>query len=199
MSKIEVEKKFILNREDKDRLLKGADFISEKVFTDIYYDDEAFSLTSKDFWFRNRDGKFELKTPMKSENKIFANQYREIEDEDEIRKILKIHGTNNLDKDLLQHFSSFCVCKTTRLKYRKNGFVIDLDLVDYGDFNYDIAEIELMVDNEEEISGALQKIAEFANEHKLKIGNVKGKVVEYMIKKRPKHYKALVDKGVIID
>ena len=56
-----------------------------------------------------------------------------------------------------------------------------------------------MVDTESEISQAMEKITEFAKEHKLKIGNVKGKVVEYMIKKRPKHYKALVDKGIVID
>jgi len=39
---IEVEKKFILNEQDKERLTKNADFLNERVFTDIYYDTEIF-------------------------------------------------------------------------------------------------------------------------------------------------------------
>ena len=35
---IEVEKKFILNEQDKERLTKEAQFLNERVFTDTYYD-----------------------------------------------------------------------------------------------------------------------------------------------------------------
>ena len=44
---IEVEKKFILNEQDKWRLTKAAQFLDERVFTDIYYDTEIFPLTAK--------------------------------------------------------------------------------------------------------------------------------------------------------
>ena len=60
---IEVEKKFILTTEQEKSLIEGADFLGEKKFTDIYYDDEDFSLTKKDLWLRNREGRFELKIP----------------------------------------------------------------------------------------------------------------------------------------
>jgi len=47
---IEVEKKFILNEQDVERLTKNAQFLNERIFTDIYYDTENFSLTSYDKW-----------------------------------------------------------------------------------------------------------------------------------------------------
>ena len=34
---IEVEKKFIINDQDKKRLTKDSEFLNERVFTDIYY------------------------------------------------------------------------------------------------------------------------------------------------------------------
>ena len=61
---IEIEKKFILTPEQEQALIKGADFIEEKEFTDIYYDDKILSLTTKDIWLRERAGKFELKVPL---------------------------------------------------------------------------------------------------------------------------------------
>ena len=51
---IEIEKKFALNNEDEERLTKDAQFLNEYIFTDIYYDTDDFSLTSKDKWFRNK-------------------------------------------------------------------------------------------------------------------------------------------------
>jgi len=47
---IEVEKKFILNKQNKKRLTKDAEFLSERVFTDIYYDTKNFPLTLPQFW-----------------------------------------------------------------------------------------------------------------------------------------------------
>ena len=47
---IEVEKKFILNEQAVERLTKNAQFLNERIFTDIYYDTENFSLTSYDKW-----------------------------------------------------------------------------------------------------------------------------------------------------
>jgi len=86
---IEVEKKFLLNMEQEKQLLEGAEFLTEKVFTDIYYDDANYSLTANDKWLRQRGNKWELKLPF---NKIASERlgdlYDEIEDENEIRKIL---------------------------------------------------------------------------------------------------------------
>lgn len=83
---IEVEKKFILNDKEKERLFKDAEFISEKIFTDIYYDNENFDLTSKDKWLRLRQDKFELKIPVHEGIERIADQYDELESEEAIER-----------------------------------------------------------------------------------------------------------------
>ena len=45
---IEVEKKFQLSGEEKQRLLTGAAFVSEKTFTDVYYDTKDYFTTKQD-------------------------------------------------------------------------------------------------------------------------------------------------------
>src|SRR5579864_1260452 len=82
---IEVEKKFILTPDQEKKLIEGAEFVVEKQFTDIYYDDKDFSLTTKDIWLRERDSKYELKLPMnKSSERRVVDQYRELDVEDDI-------------------------------------------------------------------------------------------------------------------
>lgn len=198
---IEVEKKFILNNEDIGRLLENAEFVNEKIFTDIYYDNENYSLTSNDIWLRKREGKFEMKIPIsKSVGNYFINKYEEIEGEENIRKILKIEKENSFINDILEYgFKSFCECKSTRKKYRKGEFVIDLDEVEYENFNYKICEIELLVEKRTHIEEATKKILQFAKENNLRIESVRGKVIEYLKREKPQHYQVLVNKKVVIE
>ena len=60
---IEVEKKFVLTTDNLAKLTTGAKFLGEKSFTDNYYDTKDYLLALKDHWFRNRDGRWELKVP----------------------------------------------------------------------------------------------------------------------------------------
>lgn len=197
---IEVEKKFILNEQDKGRLTKDAQFLNERVFTDIYYDTEIFSLTSKDKWLRSREGRFELKLPLHEGVERLADQYDELEDEQKIRTALNLPSNGNLADDLTKvRYSPFCTCKTTRRKYKKEPFIIDLDVVDFQDFTYNIGEIELMVNDKSEIEGAIEKIMDFAKAQNLIIAPVRGKVIEYLKRVKPNHYQALVKSGVVKD
>lgn len=197
---IEVEKKFILSNEDKNRLTKNAQFINERVFTDIYYDTEIFSLTSKDKWLRSRESRFELKLPLHDGADRLADQYDELEDEQKIRETLSLPHNGNLADDLAKAgYSPFCTCKTTRRKYKKEPFIIDLDIVDFQDFIYNIDEIELMVNDTSEIEDAIAKIMNFAKEHGLTIAPVRGKVIEYLKRAKPNHYQALVQTKVVKD
>lgn len=197
---IEVEKKFILNEQDKERLTKDAQFLTEHVFTDIYYDTENFSLTSCDQWLRSRDGRFELKLPLHDGADRLADQYNELENEQKIRAALHLSANGNFADDLAKAgYAPFCVCKTTRRKYKKEPFIIDLDAVNFGDFTYAIGEIELMVNDKSEIEGAIEKIMTFAEEQDLKIAPVRGKVIEYLKRIKPNHYQALVQAGVVKD
>ena len=93
---IKVQKKFILNEQDKERLTKNADFLNERVFTDIYYDTEFFSLTSNDKWLRSREGRFELKLPLHEGVDRLADQYDELEDEQKIREALNLPSSGIL-------------------------------------------------------------------------------------------------------
>lgn len=198
---IEVEKKFILNEQDKARLIKNAEFINEKVFTDIYYDTQDFSLTTKDRWLRCREGRFELKVPLHEGMGRLADQYDELENEPRIREALGLPSVvesfvGDLEKSGL---FPFCRCKTTRRKFKKESFIIDLDVVDFQDFTYNIGEIELMVQGKSEIENAVEKIIVFAKDQKLTPTPVRGKIIEYLKRIRPNHYQALVRAGVVRD
>ena len=197
---IEVEKKFILSNLDKERLIKNAQFLNERVFTDIYYDTEIFSLTSNDKWLRSREGRFELKLPLHEGADRLADQYDELEDEQKIREALNLPSNGNLADDLAKAgYSPFCTCKTTRRKYKKEPFIIDLDVVDFQDFTYNIGEIELMVNEKSEIESAIEKIMDFAISQNLTIAPVRGKIIEYLKRTKPNHYQALVQAGVVKD
>ena len=63
---IEVERKYACEGADvlQARVLGlGGRLISEKSFTDTYYDTEHCALTRRDTWLRQRDKEWELKLP----------------------------------------------------------------------------------------------------------------------------------------
>jgi len=197
---IEVEKKFIFNDENKKLLAKDAEFVNERIFTDIYYDTSDFSLTSNDKWLRSRENRFELKIPLHQSVKRLVDQYDEMEDEQEIRETLALPSKGNFADNLIKaEYFPFCVCKTTRIKYKKGPFIIDLDTVDFQDFTYYLGEVELMVNEKSEIEIAISKIMLFAKALKLTTTPTRGKVIEYLKRIRPNHYQVLIHAGVIKD
>ncbi|MDD2807479.1 MAG: CYTH domain-containing protein [Patescibacteria group bacterium] len=197
---IEVEKKFILDENNKNRLTNGAEFLNKKIFTDIYYDTKEFTLTSQDKWLRSREGRFELKLPLHSGVERLVDQYNELENESEIKEALNFDTDKSLADNLKENdYASFCICKTTRSKYKKGLFIIDLDVVDFQEFTYAIGEIELMVNKKSEIKEAINKIVAFAKENNLKIATVRGKIIEYLKRVKLEHYQALIKTGVVKD
>ncbi len=193
---IEVEKKFILTPEQEKALIEGAEFLGEKQFTDIYYDDSDFSLTTKDIWLRERGGKFELKLPMNEslENRV-SDQYRELDVEDDILVYFGASGINIKDFLIGRGYKPFCEITTTRKKYKKEGFGIDLDVMDFG---YTIAEIEFMTDDEFEVRRVTQSIIQFAQKYNIDTtAVVRGKVAEFLRIKNPAHFQALINAKII--
>ena len=193
---IEVEKKFILTLEQEKNLTNGAEFLGEKQFTDIYYDDAKFSLTTKDIWLRERGGRFELKLPMnESLEKRVSDQYRELDVEDDILAHFGARGISVKDFLVSRGYRLFCEITTTRKKYRKEGFGIDLDIMDFG---YSIGEIEYMTEDESKIKEATQSIIQFAQKHNIDTNAVvRGKVAEFLRIKNPVHFQALIDAKII--
>ena len=189
---IEVEKKFILTSEQEKKLIEGAEFLGEKQFTDAYYDDKDFSLTKQDIWLRERDGKCELKLPLNesSENRV-SDQYRELDAEADILAYFGAQDVSIQDLLVQRGYIAFCKITTTRRKYKKEDFGIDLDIMDFG---YTLAEIESMIEDESKIKEATQAIVEFAKKYDLDINViVKGKVMTYLERNNPKHYQSLLD------
>ncbi|MEK7664385.1 MAG: CYTH domain-containing protein [Patescibacteria group bacterium] len=190
----EIEKNFILTKEQEDNLIKDSEFIGQKVFTDIYYDKENYDLTKKDIWFRARDGKFELKLPLV--NNEAGDRYEEVDDEDHIKEVLNIKG-ESLKESLGKYgYIPFCVCKTTRKKYKQGDFNIDVDSAEFDNgFRYSISEIELMIDDDKKANEAAEKIINFAKNYGLR--SVKnGKIIEYLKIYRPNQFKVLSDLGI---
>lgn len=197
---IEVEIKFLLTDEEQNRLTAGADFLGEKAFTDIYYDTADFTLITTDRWLRAREGRFELKLPLQQGNERLADQYDELDEEPKIRLALKLPDANSFAETLEQNgYSPFCICNTVRRKYKKDPFIIDLDTVNFQSFIYYIGEIELMVNQESEITAAVEKIQTFAKENRLTIAPVRGKVIEFLKREKTEQYQALIRAGVVKD
>ncbi|NTW27195.1 MAG: CYTH domain-containing protein [Candidatus Moranbacteria bacterium] len=195
----EVEKKFKLSAEESKRLLTDAEFVSEKTFTDVYYDTADYALTRNDIWLRKRGEQFELKLLMHDPvGDKPTQQYQEIEGEEKIREIFSLPPMKDFLSDITDFgYAAFCECQTTRKKYTKEGFILDIDKVDCGDFLYEVAEIELLVEKKEQMNEAAEKIEKFATKNGLEKKYIHGKVIEYLFQKKPAHFQALVDAGII--
>lgn len=194
---IEVEKKYPLDPGDRERITKDRVPLQTVTLVDTYYDDDVFSISTKDRWLRKRNGAFELKVPLHSASATErdADQFDEIEDEDGIRTFLNITQRGSLDEDIARAgYGPFGTIVTTREKYRIGDLTLDLDAIDYG---YELCEIECMVERPEDMDSAIEKVRSCARSLGLVERPLKGKVFEYINRTNPRHFKALVDAGLI--
>lgn len=195
---IEIEKKFILNEGDEQRLVAKATFFDEKVFTDVYYDVGDYFLTTRGIWLRRRDQQFQLKVPVshaRGRDFHHLDRYYEIEQTAEICRFLDV-PIQDLDQNLTNYgYFQVAIFTTNRRRYQRGEFLIALDRVDFG---YTIAEIELRVDEPTEVDRAGRKIIDFAMAQGLKTDYVRAKLFEYLRRFCQAHYQILVEAGVIM-
>jgi thiamine-triphosphatase len=195
---IEVEKKFLLNPGDEERLLQGAQFVKEVVNADTYWDTADYRLSCKDMWLRTRNGEWDLKVPLHEigHHKHVAEQYLELESEKEIREKLAISGNDKMEADLrAAGYAPFATIVTTRRKYRQGKFNIDLDAADFG---YSLCEIEYMIPDDGDKEAAAQEIIKFSSQVGLVYSNkIRGKLLEYINRFRSDHYRAMQEAGVV--
>lgn len=193
---IEVEKRYRLTPEQEKRLLEGAALIGNKTNEDAYFDTDDFVLTRQDHWLRTRSGRWELKRRVHElGHKFGGTAYDEIENEPGIRTFLQLPEKGSLADDLATAgYKPFARIVKERRSYEKEGFHIDLDICDFG---YELAEIELMIEHEDQRQGALKRIEEFADRMGLDQTPVLGKIIEYLYRFARPHYDALVEVGVI--
>ncbi len=179
---IEVEKKFQPTPEQLAKLIDGAEFLREKKNTDVYYDYPDYSLIKKDVRFRNRNGNFELKIGQGN------GVAQEIEDPEEIKKYFGT--TMDLKEFVDKNLVIFMEYGAKRMKYKKGNFTIDVDEMTYG---YNITEVELMVDRQEQIEEASSKILELVKSCGIEIKDIPSKRVMYLKTTKPDLYKQLED------
>ncbi len=82
----------------------------------------------------------------------------------------------------------FCKISTKRTEYQRQEFTIVVDSCYYKDdpnFNYQICEIELLVNSPKEIDSAEQKIVGLLKKLGFKINPVQGKIIYFFRKKYP--------------
>lgn len=197
---LEVEAKFNFNPEQKVHLIAGATFIKHVTNHDIYYDLVDYSLTLKDWWLRNRNGKWELKISRPSQERNWlkrkVDQYDEIENDQEILQRLNIDG-EILNEEILTKYGYGVCCDITTERdcYKQGEFTIVFDEMDFG---LKIGECELMVDDHEQGDVAQKMIEKFlANYDMTADAHGAGKVVAYLEKFKPHHYRALVNAGLL--
>lgn len=179
---IEVEKKFQPTEEQLAEMLDGAEFSGEIVNHDVYYDYQDYRLFKRGIRLRDRNGRFELKIGRS------AGVSEEIENNEDIKKYFDADGS--LKEFVDKNFIPIIDYETRRKKYKKDGFVIDVDNLSFG---YSTCEIELLVEKEEEIQEAEDKITNFAGEYNFEFKNLPGKRVEYLRLIKPEVYKEIFE------
>lgn len=200
---IEVEIKVCVTDEQREELILGAHLIEEVSITDHYYDSHDYKLTTNGLWLRKRDGQFELKMPATKYGGFNLNKnipMHEICDKNKIAEILGL--SVDINKNLQDAFElalesagykALYKFVNTRKSYAKEGFKIDFDIADFGDFTYSVCEIELQVENKEQTGAALEKIYAFVDQHGICKDKVEGKIGRYIRLRNPEHYKALIN------
>jgi len=159
---IEVEKKFQPTEEQLNILLADSKFIEKKEISDTYWDYPDYRLLKESTRFRLRNGTFELKIHSK------LGGDHEFDNEEKIKNFFKtdLDLKSFIDKNLIPLMEY----QTERKKYRNGIFQIDVDRLTskkFLDFVFDICEIELMVEEENEIGEAVKKILKFATKYNL--------------------------------
>ena len=174
---IEVEKKFAASESDIERITKDAEFISDTVNKDSYYDREGFPLVKNNIFLRKRNGRFELKLYVAEEGSR-VDKYLEVEDDETIKSKLNIPAHKDISEYLAENeYFPFGSWKTNRRRFKKNGFTIDVDSVD---FSHNVVEVELMVEEGGDTEEAANRILNFAKVMGLEEDKQEGKVMVFI-------------------
>ena len=178
---IEVEKKFQPTDEQLAKLLENSHFVKEVVNHDIYFDYPDYRLLKARIRLRSRNGSFELKIGKPGKNE----GAEEIEIKEEIEKYF---NTDNLEEFMAKNLHPVIDYKTKRNKYKNGEFAIDVDEMSFG---YSLCEIELLVENEEQINEAQEKIFNFAKAYDFEIKELPSKRGMYLQLTKPEVYKEI--------
>lgn len=197
---IKIEKKVKLDPYHIEQIEKMGTFVKEVQFRDTYFDRADFYLTIQNIWLRQREHKFELKVGIKGRDGSI-DRYEEITNEQKILSYLDL--TSNFSGNALDTFSNadivpFSSFITQRKSYILGEFSIDIDIANFGDLIYRVAEFELLVSSLDQVKDAEKKIENILQQMNIDSSIIiPAKLTYYLYHKRQKHYKALIDNQVI--
>lgn len=166
---IEVERKFVPGPDvEKNLYALGAVLLKEMTFRDSYYDSPDLRLTLADCWLRKRGDSWELKHPPQQVHRGLTGaftQYLELtQEEDIINKVSELLGVphpSSIEGFGLGVFASFVTCRRKfQLPLEENSstkIVVDLDEADFG---FAVGEVEVLVQTQEEVQHACEKVEE---------------------------------------
>jgi uncharacterized protein YjbK len=166
---IEIERKILLTEDQLDQLEKQSRSSQEVSFLDVYYDTKDYHLTGQNMWLRKREDRFELKRKVKdtaSKNDI----YEELVRDQDIKQAIGISADAELAQALPSHrIAPFCHLKTIRKSLALELLHLDIDICYEKDFTYRVAEIEFLVQTQDEIPMAEKKIEEWLSKQGLQL------------------------------
>jgi adenylate cyclase class IV len=190
---LEIEQQFSANEVFVDWLKHNATRLGTVKNTDSYYDNN-FSLVLKNWWFRMRNGVYELKIPI-SDKAEETKQFKEITDENQI--CLKL-GINNLISKPWHGYDLLVMTITDRDRYQYGPFNIVIDRTKFDREKvpqYQIVEIEIMINDETGTIEAQRQILRFAKKFGLK--SALGKIEYFIAKKHPNIFSKMIERGII--
>lgn len=197
---IEIEKKVKLDPNHIEQIEKTGTFVKEVEFRDTYFDKADFYLTTQNIWLRQREDKFELKVGVKGTDGSI-DRYEEITNEQEIVSYLDLASNfsgNALDTFYNAGIVPFSSLVTQRRSYILDEVSIDIDIANFGDLMYRVAEFELLVSSLDQVKEAEKKIQNILQQLNIDSSiRIPAKLTYYLYHKCRKHYKALIDNQVI--
>ncbi len=204
---MEVEARFLLTPTSQVRLLEGAKLIEETKFTVEFLDTPQWTLAYSNHWLKRKNGKYELKIPLKNreldKTPHLATIFHEEKDKHKILGELDLPDEEDFEAALTKaKIRPFASIETTRTSYQKGAFRLDLDQAQFPlirtgvIFHYAVAEIELDVP-EDAAMQAKEDIITFAEQHQLEVSDTRGKMMEYVFQNYPTVYQEFVRRGLI--
>ena len=187
----------------------GGTLAGEVSFTDAYWDNAGCTLTRRDTWLRQREGKWEIKIPLGDPGDRSGASggertvFREVEGEAAVRTALEslldggaLDGAGDLEATLrAAAFAPFVTFGTKRSKFRVGECAIDADVASFG---HSVVEVEVMCESEAAVPEAESAIARVAGELQLvPLQNTGGKLETCIRREAPAVLAALVEEGIL--
>ena len=178
---IEVEQQFSITQEQADALVGKANDVKVLPLEEVYFDFPDFRYLKQDIWFRKRNNRFELKRrPAGQQHSQGLEQYEEYYSEAEIKNVLSIDPTTDLQEFISANLQPSIVLNTTRKSFEIDDCHVDIDSTEFG---YIVCEIERQASESDSIEEMRASILALALTLGLSTNPARNKAKEYIVRR----------------